>query len=211
MLSADFSCLKESIEAVEEAEWLHLDIMDGHFVPNITFGPCVISKIRNYTDQIFDTHLMIEEPRKYIQDFVDVGSDYITVHVEVHEDLADIGKTLNMIRDTGVKAGISINPPTPWKPYKDLLSKVDLVLVMTVNPGFGGQTFMHEVVPKIREINEHISEEDLHTEIAVDGGVSPKTAPKVVKAGADILVAGSAIFKGDAKENMQHLRDAASR
>ncbi len=206
LLSADFSCLRDSIDRVQGAEMLHLDIMDGHFVPNITFGPCVIRKIRSHTDQIFDTHLMIESPRRYIEDFVDAGSDYITVHVEAHEDVPDIERTLDLIRDTGAKTGISINPPTPWKPYRSILGQVDMVLVMTVNPGFGGQSFMHEVVPKIEEISEYIYTEELITEISVDGGVSPKTAAEVVKAGADILVAGSAIFKGDPKENMIQLR-----
>ncbi len=211
LLSADFSCLRDSIDRVQGAEMLHLDIMDGHFVPNITFGPCVIRKIRAHTDQIFDTHLMIESPRRYIEDFVDAGSDYITVHVEAHEDVPDIERTLDLIRDTGAKTGISINPPTPWEPYRSILSQVDMVLVMTVNPGFGGQSFMHEVVPKIEEISEYIYTEELITEISVDGGVSPKTATEVVKAGADILVAGSAIFKGDPKENMRLLRESTPR
>ncbi len=208
LLSADFSCLRESLEDVQSAEMLHLDIMDGHFVPNITFGPCVIRKIRPYSDQIFDTHLMIEDPRKYVQDFVDAGSDYITIHAESHDDTEDMLRSLDVIRDAGAKTGLSINPATPWETIKGLIPELDMVLVMTVVPGFGGQGFMHEVVPKIREIRNYIDGEELLTEISVDGGVSTDTAPIVVEAGADILVAGSAIFRGDAKSNLNKLRES---
>ncbi len=209
LLSADFSCLRESLEYVKSAEMLHLDVMDGHFVPNITFGSCVIRKIRPYSDQIFDTHLMIEDPRRYVQDFVDSGSDYITIHAESHKDTDDMLRSLDVIRDAGAKTGLSINPATPWKPIKELIPELDMILVMTVVPGFGGQGFMHEIVPKIKEIRDYIDEKDLTTEISVDGGISPKTAPKVVEAGADILVAGSAIFKGDPKSNLEKLRKAS--
>ncbi len=211
LLSADFSCLREAIETVKEAEMLHLDVMDGHFVPNITFGPCVIRKIRPYSDQIFDTHLMIENPRKYIEDFVDAGSDHITIHAESHDDTDDILRSLDVIREAGTKTGISINPATPWDTIKGLLGKLDMVLVMTVVPGFGGRGFMHEVVPKIREIREYIHTQGFKTLISVDGGVSPKTAPIVVEAGADILVAGSAIFKGEPEGNLKRLREASRR
>ncbi len=190
---------------------LHLDVMDGHFVPNITFGPCVIGNIRPCTDQVFDTHLMIESPRKYIRDFVDGGSDHITVHTESHDGIEDIKRTLEMIRDAGAKTGASINPATPWKPMAGIMEDLDLVLVMTVVPGFGGQGFMHEVVPKIREIRGYIDEHGYATEISVDGGISPETAPMVVEAGADILVAGSAIFKGDPGNNLKLLREACMR
>ncbi len=208
LLSADFSCLRESMDSVKSAEMLHLDVMDGHFVPNITFGPCVIRKIRPHSDQIFDTHLMIQEPRKYIQDFVDAGSDYITIHAESHDDTEDMLRSLDVIRDAGAKTALSINPATPWKPIKELIPELDMILIMTVVPGFGGQGFMHEVVPKIKEIREYIDDAGSLTEISVDGGISPKTAPDVVKAGADILVAGSAIFKGDAKTNLERLRES---
>lgn len=208
MLSADFACLKGAIDSVKDAEMLHLDVMDGHFVPNITFGPCVISKIRPCTDQIFDTHLMIEKPIRYIDDFVDAGSDYITVHAESHRDVDDMINTLEAIKETGTGTGLSINPKTSWRGMEDIIGMVDMVLVMTVEPGFGGQGFIPEVIPKIREIRDHLDDIGASTEISVDGGISPQTAPEVVLAGADILVAGSAIFRGDPSENLEKLRRA---
>ncbi|MFO8110617.1 MAG: ribulose-phosphate 3-epimerase [Thermoplasmata archaeon] len=210
MLSADFSCLKESIEKVKEADMLHLDVMDGHFVPNITFGPCVIKDIRPMTDMIFDAHLMIAEPEKYIQDFVDSGSDIITIHKESFESHTKIKNTLKDIRKLGLKSGISINPDTSFKEIENFLEYTDLLLIMTVNPGFGGQSFMKEVVPKIQLASEYIKDHGYDTELSVDGGISPETAPLVVKAGADILVAGSAIFRGNPTENLKMLRKTAN-
>lgn len=206
LLSADFSCLEESIEAVRDAEMLHLDIMDGHFVPNISFGPCVIRKIRPITNQIFDTHLMISHPRDYIDDFVDCGSDMITVHAESFKDVDEIREAVSEINDRGIKSGLSINPPTEFETIKEVLEDLDLLLIMTVNPGFGGQGFMEEVVPKIEKASDYVQEHELDLEISVDGGISPKTAPSVVEAGADVLVAGSAIFGGDPEENLKKLR-----
>ena len=206
LLSADFSCLKESVDAVEEAEWLHLDVMDGHFVPNITIGPCVIGALRDYSDHVFDTHLMISNPIDYIEQFVSCGSDIITVHAEAESDLEKVIEEIKSYDD--IKAGVSINPGTELEEIKNILPKIDLLLIMTVNPGFGGQGFMHEVVPKIAEARKIIDENDYDIEISVDGGVSPETAPEVIEAGADILVAGSAIFSGDPAENVKKLRNA---
>ncbi len=206
LLSADFSCLRESVEAVEDAEWLHLDVMDGHFVPNITIGPCVIGALRSSSDHIFDTHLMISNPIDYIEQFVSCGSDIITVHAEAENDLKKVIEEIKSYDN--IKAGVSINPGTELDQIKHVLPDIDLLLIMTVNPGFGGQGFMHEVVPKIAEARKIIDENDYDVEISVDGGVSPETAPEVVEAGADILVAGSAIFGGDPAENVIKLRKA---
>ncbi|MFO7791935.1 MAG: ribulose-phosphate 3-epimerase [Candidatus Saliniplasma sp.] len=206
LLSADFSCLREDIREVRESEWLHLDVMDGHFVPNISYGPCVISAIREVSDHFFDTHLMISEPEKYISDFVESGSDVITVHAEACDDLLEV---IHMIKENGCEAGVSLKPGTPLSEIEGIIPSLDLILIMTVEPGFGGQSFMHEVVPKISEARDIIAAIDKDIDLSVDGGISPKTAPEVVKAGANVLVAGSAIFKGNIKKNLQELRDSA--
>jgi len=164
--------------------------------------------VRELTDQKFDTHLMIEDPEDYISSFKDCGSDYITIHAEPCDEL---GPIIQKINDNGVKAGVSLNPDTPFEEVECVLSKLDLLLIMTVNPGFGGQGFMEEVVPKIAKAREMIDSMGLDTLISVDGGISPRTAPKVAKAGADVLVAGSAIFgEGDPKENLRRLRKSAT-
>lgn len=207
LLSADFSCLEKDIRKVEDVEWLHLDVMDGHFVPNITIGPCVIGSIREVSDHVFDTHLMISDPSRYVSSFADCGSDLITFHSEATEEP---NKVIEKIKDHGIKAGISIKPGTHFDEVKHLMKDIDLLLIMTVEPGFGGQSFMTEMLPKIKEAREFIEERGLDVDISVDGGISPETAPEAVKAGANVLVSGSSIFEGDIKKNIRGLRKAVS-
>ena len=193
ILSADFSRLGEEIKAVENAgaDWIHVDIMDGHFVPNLTIGPVVVSKIRKVTGLFFDVHLMIENPMKYLEPFVKAGSNLITVHGEVCKDLSsDIEK----IKKSGCKAGVSINPETPVDVIEDVIPFVDLVLVMSVHPGFGGQSFISDVVPKIKKIKEIIDKSGREIYLEVDGGINDKTARIVKENGANVLVAGNYIF-----------------
>lgn len=193
LLSADFSKLAEEIKAVEKAgaDILHLDIMDGLFVPNITFGPLVISSIRPHSNLIFDAHLMISAPERYIKDFADAGVDWISVHAEATNHLH---RAIWKIKELDKKAGVALNPHTPLNVIKYLLEDLDFVLIMTVNPGFGGQKFIKNCLPKIIELRKLIEERKLDVLIQVDGGINPETAPEVIKAGARILVAGSAIF-----------------
>jgi ribulose-phosphate 3-epimerase len=192
LLSANFAKLAEEIASIEQgADILHLDVMDGHFVPNITMGPGIVKACRAVSKLTFDCHLMIENPQFYIDRFIDAGADMISVHQEAEPHLQ---RALQMIRDGGARAGIAINPATPAESLTTSIEFCDFVLVMTVSPGFGGQSFIEPVVPKIRHIAQMIRERGLPVEIEVDGGVDARTAPVVVSAGANILVAGSAVF-----------------
>jgi ribulose-phosphate 3-epimerase len=206
ILSADFSKLGEEIKAVEMAgaDYIHVDVMDGHFVPNITLGPLVVQAIRPITKLPLDVHLMIEKPELYIEAFANAGADIITVHVEASTHLH---RTIQMIKKKGVKAGVVLNPATPVDTIKHIIHDIDLVLLMTVNPGFGGQSFIQNVIPKIREVSELVHAHGLNVEIEVDGGVNAETAPLCIEAGANVLVAGSAIYgKKDLKDAISSIR-----
>ncbi|MDD2703683.1 MAG: ribulose-phosphate 3-epimerase [Candidatus Omnitrophica bacterium] len=203
ILSADFSRLGEEIKAVERAgaDLLHVDVMDGHFVPNITLGPAIVGSIRKVTGLPLDVHLMIENPGDFIDAFVKAGSDMLTLHIE-SVSAGDIAAVSRKLKKQGVKTGISLNPPTPFSEIKGVLNEVDFVLVMTVNPGFGGQSFMPEVIPKIRELRSFFT-----GEIAVDGGINDITGKEAVSAGADMLAAGSFIFNSiDYKQAIRSLQ-----
>lgn len=193
ILSADFSKLGEEIKKIEDsgAELVHIDVMDGHFVPNITIGPLVVSAIRPLTKLPLDVHLMISEPDRYIDAFKDAGADIITVHAEASTHL---DRSVSKIRQLGIKAGVSLNPSTHESCLDYVIDKIDMVLIMTVNPGYGGQSFIEEMVDKISRVKKTITERNLNVDIEVDGGINHKTVAKVTEAGANILVAGSAFF-----------------
>lgn len=196
ILSADFARLLEDVKKVEDAgcEYLHIDVMDGHFVPNITLGPGLVKSLRKDVNMVFDAHLMIENPDQYIKDFVDAGCDLIVVHQEACRHLH---RTIQNIKSYGIKAGVALNPATPIETIKHVLDDVDMVLIMTVNPGFGGQSFIENMIPKIEELKTLIDNKNLNVDIQVDGGIKPENVDKVVKAGANIIVAGSAIFNSE--------------
>lgn len=209
LLSADFARLADELAAIEAgADLVHLDVMDGHFVPNLTIGPAIVKACRAVSSLPFDCHLMIENPKEYIPQFLDAGANMISIHYEAELHLQ---RVLQLIRDGGAKAGIAINPATPAEALSTAIEFCDFVLVMSVNPGFGGQKFIEPVVPKIRHIRRFIQERGLSVEIEVDGGIDAKTAPQVVAAGASILVAGNAVFgKPDRQAAMEVIREAVS-
>ena len=200
ILSADFSRLGEQIRELDEAgaQYVHIDVMDGMFVPSISFGMPVIRSIRGCTDRIFDVHLMIEEPGRYIDEFAEAGADLITVHAE---SCRHLDRTIEKIKEKGLLAGVALNPATPVSAISCVLEKVDMVLIMTVNPGFGGRKLIPYTVEKVRELRKIVDEQGLKTDIEVDGGVNLSNVGELMDAGANIIVAGSAVFSGDVTEN----------
>ena len=208
ILSADFSTLGDEIKSLEKAgaDLIHVDVMDGHFVPNITMGPPIIKMVRKCTKLPFDVHLMISPVEKYIKAFADAGADIITIHPEATDNLK---RAVGAIKSSGKKAGVSLNPKTPISALMNVINDIDLILIMSVNPGFAGQSFMGEVLSKVTELRKMINDKKLKIDIEIDGGINFETAPLAVKAGANILVSGTTIFSGSLKDNIQKLRNCA--
>lgn len=206
ILSADFNCLGEQIQQVEKSgiRWLHIDVMDGAFVPSISYGMPVIASIRKKTSLFFDVHLMVEEPGRYIQDFKKCGADQLTVHAEACRHL---DSTLREIRKAGMRVGVAVNPATPISQLEHVLGLVDMVLIMTVNPGFGGQSYIDYCTEKITNLRKMVTDRGLSVDIQVDGGINEKTLSTVLEAGANIIVAGSAVFGEDIPRNIKKLYD----
>ena len=205
ILSADFARLGEEVRAIDEAgaDWIHIDVMDGHFVPNLTIGPGVVKALRPHTSKPFDVHLMISPVDPFLEAFAEAGADTITVHPEAGPHLH---RTVQRVKALGKKVGVSLNPATPAKALDYVLHEVDLVLVMTVNPGFGGQKFISSQLKKIEAIANRIAKDNLDVRLEVDGGIDPETAPQAVKAGADVLVAGTAAFRGGSGQYAENIR-----
>ena len=210
ILAADFSKLGEQIQEVKDAGagWLHIDVMDGAFVPSISFGMPVIKSIRKVTDLFFDVHLMVQNPGRYVKEFAQSGADLITVHVEACED---VSKTIQLIRQNGCKVGLSLNPETPSEAIEPYIKDVDLILVMSVHPGFGGQRFIPETLGKIRTIKAKLTECNPNCYLETDGGIYHENAEAVLEAGVTVIVAGTAVFEGNIKENVQRFYEIAER
>jgi len=210
ILSANFSRLAEEVEAVEAAgaDWIHVDVMDGHFVPNITIGPYMVKELSKVTRLPLDVHLMIERPGRYLEDFVKAGASWLGVHAEA---CIHLHRVVQSIKELGAKAAIALNPSTPLCMIDVVLPDVDMVLIMTVNPGFGGQAFIRNVLPKVRACRRMIDDAGLSTLLQVDGGVNPEIAVELAEAGVDVFVAGSAVFKGDYAQNIRNLKASMNR